>query len=315
MINQNLNSYMRSLGYQNPPSYISVGRIARFPAPNKGKNNRSAWAIQVNDQSVIFGDWITDAKYVWHDRQENMTTAEKVKAHTSAIEMVENLRRKFEANHKIAAEHCKIIFSNAKQVRKNHRYLQRKEVSNYGLRCLPEFAGLDDVVVVPICSFNKLGNLSIQSLQIIAADGTKRFFKGGKKQGGFYCLREPHEKGDILIAEGYATAATLADRLPDDAVYCAFDSGNIKSVALSIRQRYPTKTIIIAGDNDHRGKINTGKIKATEAAQAVCGHVLIPEFEQGDQGTDWNDYYLGKKRGEGREEENAKVKSIKEKLC
>ncbi len=315
MINQNLDSYMRSLGYKNPPSHITVGKMTRFPAPNKDKNNRSAWAIQVSDQSVIFGDWVTDAKYVWHDRQENMTTAEKIEAHTSTTEMVENLKRKIEANHKIAAEHCKIIFCNAQQVKNNHPYLQRKEVSNYGLRWLSEFAGLHDAVVVPICSFNKTSSFSIQSLQIIAADGSKRFFKGGKKQGGFHCLREPQEKSDILIAEGYATAATLADRLPDDSLYCAFDSGNIKSVALSIRQRYPTKTIIIAGDNDHHLKINIGKDKAIEAAQAVCGHVLIPYFEAGDSGTDWNDFYLGKKRGKGREEENAKVKSIKEKLC
>jgi putative DNA primase/helicase len=62
----------------------------------------------------------------------------------------------------------------------------------------------------------------------------------------------------VVIAEGYATASTLAEhgKVP---TLVAYDSGNLFSVATSIRERRPDKAIVIAGDDDHRLENNPGR--------------------------------------------------------
>ena len=95
----------------------------------------------------------------------------------------------------------------------------------------------------------------------------------------------------VVIAEGYATAATLAEhgKVP---TLAAYDSGNLLSVATSIRERWPDKAIVIAGDDDHGLENNPGREKALAAAEAVAGVAIFPNFsaEQRAQGfTDFND--------------------------
>lgn len=53
----------------------------------------------------------------------------------------------------------------------------------------------------------------------------------------------------IVIAEGYATAATIHEARKGGAL-AAYDSGNLISVATALHERYPDKAIIIAGDDD-----------------------------------------------------------------
>ena len=63
-------------------------------------------------------------------------------------------------------------------------------------------------------------------------------------------------------------------------------------VATVLRERYKDKQIIVAGDDDHRLENNPGRAKALEAAAAVNGVAIFPEFstEQREQGlTDFND--------------------------
>ena len=95
----------------------------------------------------------------------------------------------------------------------------------------------------------------------------------------------------IAIAEGYATAATVAKYGNVPAV-AAFDSGNLLAVATALHERWPDKGIMIAGDDDHKLENNPGRVKALEAATAVNGVAIFPELsaEQREQGmTDFND--------------------------
>ncbi len=48
----------------------------------------------------------------------------------------------------------------------------------------------------------------------------------------------------VVIAEGYATAATLAQH-GKVSTLAAYDSGNLLVVATSIRERWPDKAIVI----------------------------------------------------------------------
>jgi phage/plasmid primase-like uncharacterized protein len=93
----------------------------------------------------------------------------------------------------------------------------------------------------------------------------------------------------VVIAEGYATAATLAKhrKVP---TLAAYDSGNLLSVATALHQRYPDKAIIIAGDDDHRIENNPGREKALAAAEAVAGVAIFPRFAAEERAKGFSDF-------------------------
>jgi putative DNA primase/helicase len=138
------------------------------------------------------------------------------------------------------------------------------------------------------------------TIQYIKENGTKRFAKESRKHGCFHvvgasnaasALQKIAVSPVVVIAEGYATAATIAKHAKVAAI-AAFDSGNLLEVATVLRERYKDKQIIVAGDDDHRLENNPGRAKALEAAAAVNGVAIFPEFstEQREQGlTDFND--------------------------
>jgi putative DNA primase/helicase len=133
------------------------------------------------------------------------------------------------------------------------------------------------------------------SLQTIDADGTKSFHKGGRVEGLHALIGgelKHHEAA--IIAEGYATASTIHQAIGVP-VIAAFNAGNIAPVAQLYRDQHPERSVIIAGDNDHtkRADANVGRRKSEEAAVAVAGYTLLPDFALGDRGTDWNDFQQG----------------------
>lgn len=128
--------------------------------------------------------------------------------------------------------------------------------------------------------------------QYIQEDGTKRFAKDSRKEGCFHAiggLEGLAAAPAIIIAEGYATAATLNKALGLPTV-AAFDSGNLQAVAKALHEKFPDKPIIIAGDDDREVEatqgVNPGRVKAEEAAKAVGGVKLLPIFAPGEQAAD-----------------------------
>ena len=132
----------------------------------------------------------------------------------------------------------------------------------------------------------------------------KSLMKGGKKHGMSTVAGTDNPKrvlegsAPLIVAEGYATADTVS-RLLGQPVIVAFDSGNFEAVTQELRKQFPDRSILIAADNDHEAPTkmdqfgnpmpNVGLVKANEAAiKYGCG-VMIPPFEQGDKGSDWND--------------------------
>jgi putative DNA primase/helicase len=129
------------------------------------------------------------------------------------------------------------------------------------------------------------------SMQAIDEAGRKSFLTGGRVQGCHTLLGEIEADKPLIIAEGYATAATIHE-LTGLPVIAAFNAGNIAPVAQDYRARYPEQTIIIAGDDDHQKAAdkNVGRLKAEAAAVEVGGFTMLPDFAVDDPGTDWNDY-------------------------
>jgi putative DNA primase/helicase len=170
-----------------------------------------------------------------------------------------------------AAEKARWIWEKAKPIteERQHPYLINKRVKPHCSR------GYREALVIPLV--NELG--AIVNLQFIAPNGEKRFLSGGRKKG-CYCLIGEN-KDTLLIAEGFATAASLHESTGKTAVI-AFDAGNLAPVAETIRRQFPDARIIIAADNDDSG---IGQTKAHDAALVCGGKYLIPPMAG-----DFNDF-------------------------
>jgi phage/plasmid primase-like uncharacterized protein len=124
----------------------------------------------------------------------------------------------------------------------SHPYLAAKGVRAHGLR--QDRRGR---LLVPVQGAD--GRL--WGVQRVDVDGSKLFLKGARTEGGHMLIGGKPKPGmPLLVAEGYATGATLheATGLP---VAVAFNAGNLLAVAKAYRAADPSRPIVIAGDNDH----------------------------------------------------------------
>lgn len=168
-------------------------------------------------------------------------------------------------------------------------YLARKCVEAYGVRWAP-----DDRGAFAIPMRDNAGK--VWGLQIIRGKGRrpglleKEYFpRGLAKQGHYHLIGTIIHT--VLIAEGYATAATLHQEtgLP---VVVAFDAGNLKPVAEQIRKAHKRARILICADDDYLTDGNPGVRAAKDAALSVGGDWCKPIFSldrQGEKLTDFND--------------------------
>lgn len=245
---------------------VPDGEIHRFKGP--GDKRPNCWYAYHGDHGA-FGSWRTDLKVMWGERgglspDESRKLNRKIKA----------ARRRHACETK--ARHERVAKEAATLWKKStacigHTYLSRKRVLSHGLKVY----GVH--LIVPMYLDGKLW-----SLQKIAPDGTKRFLIGGKVSGCYYAIGEPRER--LWLAEGYATAATLHE-LTGDAVACCFNAGNLAKVATNLYRKLPSVRITVGADNDKAGLEN-----ASRAAAIAGGKFVYPEFNDGDSGSDWNDF-------------------------
>ncbi|UWH27510.1 DUF927 domain-containing protein [Aeromonas veronii] len=122
---------------------------------------------------------------------------------------------------------------------------------------------------------------ALVNVQLIRADGSKRYLAGGQKAGAYHRI-----EGGALVAvvEGYATGLSVHLAI-GATVYCAMDAGNLHAVAQIARRQHPEARILLCGDNDEGTQGNPGKAKSEQAAAACGGMVALPPVAG-----DWNDY-------------------------
>ncbi len=184
-------------------------------------------------------------------------------------------------------------------------YLVRKGVGAHGVRFTHP-----GTLLVPLRDVaGKLWNLQrIAPAKPANGAPEKLFLKGGRKSGLWHLVGELASDGGagpavLLIAEGYATAATLHEATGCP-VAVAFDAGNLQHVARALRKLYPSALLVLCGDDDRateaKDGTNPGRQKATAAAQAVRGLAVFPEgLPPG--GSDFNDLaaHVNAEQGEG----------------
>ena len=160
-----------------PPSYIKAGAITRFSTSSKS-NDKSGWVMPFADgKGAVFGDWKTGEVHNWFvDGVSSSNDYEREQAIQAAKE-----ERDFAYSN--AAFNAQELYAKLPPV-ESHDYLTRKNVkSDAGLRVY------NNSLVIPVYDAKR----EIQSLQYIMTDGTKRFFTGGKMQGGYYTIGTPSD--------------------------------------------------------------------------------------------------------------------------
>ncbi len=205
-----------------------------------------------------------------------------------------------QAAHELAALEAQRQWDEASETGES-AYLARKGVRPYGVR-FSHGGGL----FVPVRDADgKMWNLQRISPEKPASGGPdKLFLKGGRVSGLWHLIGNAGElaspspdesaaPGVLLIAEGYATAASL-HQATGHPVAVAFDAGKLGPVAKALRSQYPAALLVLCGDDDlqtfaERGH-NPGRDKATAAARAVSGLAVFPQGLP-DGGSDFNDLH------------------------
>jgi len=272
------------LGLQMPDN-IQIGRFTRFPGVGKSSNNKAGYATLLPDgESIAFGDFASGASGVWFtDKARPRTRQESQDATKLLKEIQRQANRAKQAEYRAAARKAQHLFFVADAFGvSDHKYIIRKQIQPF---CARLSRGS---LILPIQSINKI----ITSLQFIYPNGDKRFLPGGKLKGCFIHVSGSLDKPDtIIICEGFSTGATIAEMKPNATVISALNAGNLKPVALALRGRYPTIPMTVAADDDRLNTVNTGLVKARQAAIAVGATLAVPQWPAGcpDSLSDFND--------------------------
>lgn len=183
-----------------------------------------------------------------------------------------------------AARQAALLWQHGKPVDRLHTYLQTKQVEPFGLRQISHGR-----LAVPLVMGGRLVNL-----QIIDGQGNKRFLAGGRVQGCYCPLGKVQDGARLYICEGWATGATLHHHTGAPVV-CALNAGNLKPVALAMRERFGRRVeLVIAGDDDRLTLGNPGRAAANRAAAAAEALVVFPDwpYDGPAELSDFNDLHL-----------------------
>jgi len=264
-------------GLEAPMEIIADGAIHRFSSNGK-RGDMAGWYCLFLDGVAAgsFGCWREGIKQTWSAKTEQRMSRSEVEEYRRRIKVARETAeamRKAE-QEKAVSEACR-RWEAAKPSDPSHPYLRRKGIKAHGLR------QEGDLLLVPV--WDVAGGW--QSLQTISPVGRKRFLPGGKMKGGMFWLGERQAGDPVLLAEGWATAATLHEATGYLVVVC-FNAGNLQPVAKELREKMPDTRLIICADNDQGTTGNPGLTKGRKAAQAVGAAICWPESIEG---TDFND--------------------------
>lgn len=271
---------MRVSGIETSDPIYSDGKMHRIHVEGDKRGTKNGWYVLHEDgiPAGQFGHWKTGVSQTWCGKNDNELTADERKAYRDRIKQQQRERELVEASLRMeAANRARDLWEISTPVN-DHPYLERKGILAHCCRLYK------DRLVVPMRDAQGM----LKSLQFIGGDGTKRFLSNGQKRGCYATIGKPGDT--ILIAEGFATAATLHEAT-GYAVVIAFDAGNLEPVSKVIRDKFPAARIVICGDNDQFTDGNPGVSAAQAAAKPIGATVAIPTFEVLDEKpTDWNDF-------------------------
>lgn len=289
---------MAAAGLDFPGDIIPDGQLHRIKV--NGDRGPNSWYVLHLDglPAGSFGCWKRGIAETWCCKSSDvLTEAERAERDRKWKQQQAERDADRQRAHDEARAQGKKILDAAKPATDDHPYLLRKRVKAHpGVMAGPwPQRARDNCLLIPL----RTGSGQLSTVQAIfpdkPADGRdKDFLKGGSTKGAFFAIGDLAAAPVIVVAEGYATAATIHEVTGHCAVM-AVDAGNLRPVAEALRALHPAQRIIIAADNDRHTEGNPGLTKATAAAKALKASLAIPEFAEDEAGTDFND--LAQRRG------------------
>lgn len=270
--------HLDKAGLSTKEEITADGKLHRFTVQSDKPGSKNGWYVLYDDgiPAGAFGSWKTGDRETWCAKADRDLTPAERQDFEQRMDLARKAREAEEqAQRAMARDKALSIWKVSFPAPDNHPYLVNKGVGNHGLRIHK------DALVIPMR--DSAGTL--HSLQFIDGEGNKRFLSGGRKKGCYFSIGNAGES--LCIAEGYATAASVHEStgLP---VAVAFDAGNLESVALALRAKFPEIEITLCADNDTQTPGNPGLTKARGAAAAVGALLAVPPCNG-----DFNDLYRG----------------------
>lgn len=252
---QKFKAFMESLGYA-PGVVLPDSQIRRCYVEGDKRGTKNGWyTLNAHETAVrgVFGSHKTNARHTWKGSALGVQAALGSPTHLPYLASVDFSQ----------------MWGNAEPPVPSHPYLSQKGVKAHGIRQL----GPD--LLIPIRSVD--GRLV--GLQRIHTH-YKRFVKGSKPSGGMHWLGAPGPT--ILIAEGYATAASVHEATGRLTVV-AFFASNLERVAVAIRDSHPDSMLFLMADEDGPASAYAGERYAHAAAYASGGTVVTPSSVFGER--------------------------------
>ena len=266
---------MEAAGLPRPLTIIADGKIHRFHIEGDRRGSKNGWyVLHADDRSAgLFGSWRTGVRETWSARGNGRATVSDRRCWEAARKKRTKERSELRARAKSKA---KRLLERSEPASPDHPYLILKDVRPHGIR------QLGSRLIVPVYGPES----HLRGLQWIMSDGGKRFLSGTEVRGGYFQIGTLD--GTVVVCEGFATAASIREATAH-AVAIAFNAGNMKPVCEALRAKLPDVHIIVAADDDRDTDGNPGITNATKAARAVGSLLAVPTFEDGEEGTDFND--------------------------
>lgn len=136
------------------------------------------------------------------------------------------------------------------------------------------------ILIAPVVIGDK-----ISTVELIDEQGRKSALKDGRKSGGYWATGTLPETGRLILAEGVATALSIAEALGEPVV-AALSVGNIGKVGRALQR--PGRELVIAADLGEGGKPHSDAI---EAARKLGARLCAPPSGMG-KGADFNDLHV-----------------------
>jgi putative DNA primase/helicase len=275
---------LMSAGLSPPDTLKADGKTHRFSSEDKPSHKNCWYFLHLDDIPWgEAGDWAVnggDRVVHWCAKTNTQMSQTERDNHLLRIQAKqEQIESEQIERHQASASEAVQRFKLATVCTQNH-YLTSKGVIPYGVK------SEGNKLLIPMRDTSG----ALCSLQIIAPDGDKRFFFGGKVKGCYHSIGKP--QGVLIVCEGYATGASIHEAT-GHAVAVAFNAGNLQPVAVALFSKYPALKIIIAADDDWKTEGNPGMTKALEAALAVGALISVPIFtaDRPDAANDFNDLH------------------------
>lgn len=271
---------------------LAAGDPGRFRADGDKPGRRNGWAWLHLDgvPAGVFRHYRLGVRTVWRAGSDprSLSPAERRAIMAQARESEARRKAETEAKREAAAGTARDLWRDAGKADPAHGYLARKGLPAFGIR------QHGDALLVPMVD----PGFRLWNVQRIYPDGRKLFLSGGRTDGlfwshGAFVQDGRPSAGPLVIGEGFATMAAV-HHATGHGIVAAMSVRNLESVARAMRKLFPSRTLIVAADDDRHLSENIGLEAAQSAAESIGALLatplpLGPETRSGDSGTDLAD--------------------------